>query len=139
MKTGKAVTKAVSAGKQSGAGELARAALKLIEQRQEKMLHDLQGLVEFESPSSDKAAVDLLGAHLALQFAQMGGEVTVHSSAAFGDHLQVDFPGAAKSKPALLLGHFDTVWDIGTLKSMPFKIEKGRAWGPGVYDMKLGI
>src|SRR5437879_2009728 len=139
MKTGKAVAKALSAGNVSGAGQLARAALKLIEQRQEEMLRDLQGLVEFESPSSDKAAVDLLGAHLAREFALMGGEITVHSAAAFGDHLQVDFAGAAKTKPALLLGHFDTVWEIGTLKSMPFKIEKGRAWGPGVYDMKVGI
>jgi glutamate carboxypeptidase len=63
----------------------------------------------------------------------------VHSAAAYGDHLQVDFPGVLQTKPVLLLGHFDTVWDIGTLKTMPFKVEKGRAWGPGVYDMKLGI
>src|SRR6266404_3164561 len=129
MKTGKAVAKAMSRTEEKNGDGVVRAALKLIESRQEEMLHDLQGLVEFESPSSDKGAVDLLGAHMARQFVAIGGEVTVHSAAAFGDHLQVDFAGAAKTKPALLLGHFETVWEIGTLKSMPFKIEKGRAWG----------
>jgi glutamate carboxypeptidase len=39
----------------------------------------------------------------------------------------------------LLLGHLDTVWDIGTLRRMPFRIRDGRAYGPGVYDMKSGI
>ncbi len=102
------------------------------------MVATLQKLVEMESPSSDKAAVDLLGAELAVQFARMGGKVTVHAQPLYGDHLQIDFPGAA-GPPAMLLGHFDTVWDIGTLGQMPFKIEKGRAWGPGVYDMKVGI
>jgi glutamate carboxypeptidase len=39
----------------------------------------------------------------------------------------------------MLLGHFDTVWDVGTLRTMPWKVDKTRAWGPGVYDMKAGI
>jgi glutamate carboxypeptidase len=42
-------------------------------------------------------------------------------------------------KPIMLLGHLDTVWPLGTLATMPFKIEKGRAWGPGVLDMKAGV
>ena len=28
-------------------------------------------------------------------------------------------------KPVLLLGHLDTVWPLGTLKKMPFRVEKG--------------
>src|ERR1051326_861319 len=39
----------------------------------------------------------------------------------------------------MLLGHFDTVWDIGTLKQMPFKIDSEKAAGPGIFDMKGGI
>lgn len=120
---------------------LAKAALELIEPRQGEMLRELQTLVEMESPSGEKAAVDLLGAHLAREFADMSGEVTVHVSAKYGDHLQVDFAGNAKSKlkPVMLLGHFDTVWETGTLAEMPFRVEHGRVWGPGVYDMKVGI
>src|SRR5258707_15528059 len=98
MRTGKAVAKAMSRTEEKIGDRVVRAALKLIESRQEEMLHDLQGLVEFESPSSDKAAVDLLGGHMARQFVDMAGEVTVHSAAGFGDHLQVDFAGAAKKK-----------------------------------------
>jgi glutamate carboxypeptidase len=115
-----------------------KGSLQAIEGREKEMLATLQRLVELESPSSDKAAVDRLGSVLRGEFERMGGRVTVHRQAHYGDHLQIDFSGAA-AKPAMLLGHFDTVWDIGTLKQMPWKIEKGRAWGPGVYDMKVGI
>jgi glutamate carboxypeptidase len=100
----------------------------------------LQRFVEFESPSSDKAAVDRLGEQLGREFSRVGGKVTVHSQSKFGDHLLAEFDGdSTDARPVMLLGHFDTVWDIGTLRSMPWKIEKGRAWGPGVYDMKAGI
>ena len=38
----------------------------------------------------------------------------------------------------LLLGHLDTVWPLGTLKTMPCRIGEGRLWGPGALDMKAG-
>jgi glutamate carboxypeptidase len=44
-----------------------------------------------------------------------------------------------KAKPILLLGHHDTVWQQGTLRSMPFRVRAGRAYGPGILDMKSGI
>src|SRR5208283_896892 len=57
---------------------------------------------------------------------------------------QIDFAGsartqAAKRKPILLLGHYDTVYPLGTFANMPCKIESGRLHGPGVLDMKSGI
>jgi len=42
-------------------------------------------------------------------------------------------------KPILLLGHLDTVWPLGTLKTMPFRLADGRLWGPGTLDMKVGV
>jgi glutamate carboxypeptidase len=54
-----------------------------------------------------------------------------------GDHVRVDLPGGGE--PLLLLGHVDTVWEVGTLAAMPFRIENGRAYGPGSYDMKAGL
>ena len=45
----------------------------------------------------------------------------------------------ARRKPILLLGHLDTVWPMGTLAKMPFRVAKGKAFGPGVYDMKAGV
>jgi glutamate carboxypeptidase len=48
-------------------------------------------------------------------------------------------PGRKKSGQVLALGHSDTVWPLGTLRSMPFRAAEGRLWGPGVLDMKAGI
>src|SRR6202011_1747942 len=54
-------------------------------------------------------------------------------------HLQVDFAGARSGKPVLLLGHYDTVYPLGTFATMPCRVAEGRLWGPGVLDMKSGI
>ena len=99
----------------------------------------LRTLTELESPSFNKAAVDRCGAEIRRHFEDIGGRVSVDKQPKFGDHLRIDLAGASGSKPVMLLGHFDTVWDIGTLNKMPFRQEKGRIWGPGVYDMKGGI
>ena len=66
-----------------------------------EMLRDIQELVEFESPSSDKRAVDRLGELLARKFQAMGARVQLHNTQNFGNHLQADFPGRAQ-KPVLL-------------------------------------
>ncbi|HEY2495656.1 MAG TPA: M20 family metallopeptidase [Candidatus Angelobacter sp.] len=102
------------------------------------MLSLLQRMVEIESPSDDKPSVDRMGAFLAEEFERLGGKVTFYPQKEAGNHLKAEFPGGA-GNPALLLGHFDTVWSMGTLANMPFRIEAGRAFGPGVYDMKAGI
>ena len=102
-----------------------------------EMVDCLRQLVELESPSQKKAALDRLGRHLAAQFANLGGEIRFHKQESAGDHLQVHFAGSGK--PILFLGHMDTVWDLGTLATMPFRVTKGRAFGPGIFDMKAGI
>lgn len=107
------------------------------------MLETLRRLVEMESPSDNKPALDQLGEYLAQEFERLGGKVAFDPQKDAGDNLKAEFPGAAftetQGKPVLLLGHFDTVWPLGTLKNMPFRMEGGRAFGPGVYDMKAGI
>jgi glutamate carboxypeptidase len=101
------------------------------------MIASLRELAELESPSHNKAALDRLGRHLAEQFQKIGGRTRFHPQENSGDHLQVDFPGAGK--PVLILGHSDTVWELGTLAAMPFRVARGRAFGPGSFDMKAGI
>lgn len=101
------------------------------------MLSLLRTLVELESPSDNKEAVDRLGQHLAVEFEKLGGRIRFHQQKNAGNHLQIDFAG--NGKPILLLGHMDTVWDAGTLASMPFRVAKGRTYGPGTFDMKAGI
>ena len=108
-------------------------------QRRDAMLESLREMVELETPSDNKSAVDRLGEFLAQQFAAGGGRPKFHRQKEAGNHLQVDFAGADTRRPVMLLGHFDTVWASGTLTKMPWRVEQGRAWGPGSYDMKSGI
>lgn len=112
--------------------------LEFCRRSQSEMLDVLKRMVELESPSDNKPAVDRLGGYLAQEFGQLGGKIKFFSQQSQGDHLMAEFPGNS-GKPLLLLGHFDTVWPLGTLNSMPFRVEGGRAFGPGVYDMKAGI
>jgi glutamate carboxypeptidase len=108
--------------------------------RREEMVAFIRQLVEQESPSFNKPAVDSLGRSLAATFERMGADVRVHRVKEFGNHLQADFAAAgSRIQPVLLLGHIDTVWDIGTIKKMPVREKGGRLYGPGVYDMKAGI
>ncbi len=92
-----------------------------------------------ESPSRDKQALDRLGARIVELLRSAGGSVEVVPNDRGGDHLLARFPGPAGRRPALVLGHFDTVWPSGTLEKMPFRAEHGRAFGPGIYDMKAGL
>jgi glutamate carboxypeptidase len=111
--------------------------LRHFEGRQEQIIETIRQLVEVESPTENKAAVDRLGSLLAGRFEKLGGHAKFHRTPNFGDHLQVDFAG--NGKPVMLLGHLDTVYPIGTLATMPFRRAGGRLWGPGSFDMKSGI
>lgn len=117
--------------------------LRYFDQCQERIVKTVRELVEIESPSDNKQAVDCIANFLAAKFAALGGRIRFHRSNSFGDSLQVDFAGtrasSANCKPVLLLGHYDTVYPLGTLAKMPCKIENEHLLGPGVLDMKSGI
>jgi glutamate carboxypeptidase len=103
------------------------------------MVDTIEQFVEIESPSDVKAAVDRLGTVIASRFGELGGKVRVHRAEKTGNHIQISFPARGQQKPVLLLGHLDTVYPIGTIAKMPFRVSKGRILGPGVADMKAGI
>ena len=124
-----------------------RAMLAGARRKQPALLHLIQNLVRIESPSDNKAAVDACVALAAAHAKALGGRVKLHRQRALGHVLEARFgpkpkPGSPKpgfSKPILLLGHLDTVWPLGTLKTMPCRIAEGRLWGPGTLDMKAGV
>ena len=107
--------------------------------RKVEMVAALKELVLLESPTHDKAACDQLCVVLADNFRELGGRVKLHRQKKAGDHLQVEFAGERGRKPLLLLGHYDTVYSLGTLAAMPWRESKGLVYGPGVFDMKGGI
>jgi glutamate carboxypeptidase len=115
-----------------------RERLRHFEKRQDEMAATIRQLVEIESPSDNKQAADRLGQLLCAKFEALGGRTHFYRNRQFGDHLRVDFPAGA-GEPVLLLGHYDTVYPLGTLASMPCRIENGRLYGPGAFDMKSGI
>lgn len=110
-----------------------------LRERQGAMAEVVRHMVEIESPSDNKAAVDRLGRWLAGKFEALGGHSKFHRATDFGDHLQVDFPGRDRRPAVLLLGHLDTVYPLGTLATMPCREAAGRLHGPGTLDMKSGI
>jgi glutamate carboxypeptidase len=112
--------------------------LRHLQQRQADLVALLQAMVQLESPSDNKPAADRMASFLAPKFEALGGSVKLHRVTDHGDHLQADFAGPG-GRPVLLLGHYDTVYPLGTLAQMPCRIANGRLYGPGVYDMKSGI
>jgi glutamate carboxypeptidase len=89
----------------------------------------LRELVELESPSSSPGA-RAVSERMARELEELDGDVTLLD----GGHLRAELPG--QGAPLLLSGHVDTVWPVGTLATMPFRVDGDRAYGPGVYDMK---
>ena len=107
-------------------------------ERSDEIVATIRELVEIESPSDNKAAADRLAEVIAEKFSQLGGEIRFHRAKDFGNHLQVNF-GGKSAKAVLLLGHYDTVYPLGTLASMPCSVVGNKLTGPGVLDMKSGI
>jgi glutamate carboxypeptidase len=109
--------------------------------RQREMVRLLGRFVECESPSADKAAVDRMGGMVAGEWRRRGAKVSILPQKHAGDHVRVElFWGSGKPEGQILvLGHLDTVYPLGTLAKMRFRVAQGKAWGPGTFDMKGGL
>jgi glutamate carboxypeptidase len=109
--------------------------------REAAMTRLLGQFVRAESPSFDKAAVDRFGRMVAAEWRRRGARVTLLRQRERGDHLRAEWnPLGNRAKGQILvLGHLDTVYGLGTLARMPFRLSRGRAYGPGAFDMKGGL
>ncbi len=103
------------------------------------LLSDLRRLVEVESPSLDVGAVTASAETLAALIGERTGKAAVLVDGPVGPHVHWVGSDDPPAKRALILGHHDTVFPIGTLARRPFTVADGRATGPGVFDMKAGI
>ena len=111
-----------------------------LQEHSSQMLKSIQELVEFETPSTDQDRLNACTAILHQRFANAGAACETVEVSGGGNHLKVTVPGYdSKLAPALVLTHFDTVWPVGRIDSHPFRIEDGRAFGPGIFDMKTSL
>ena len=104
--------------------------------KQKDIIALIREFVECESPSDHPPGIK----HFVELLSERVGDVAKVKTFE-GGHARVEFhlPGNKKSGQILALGHSDTVWTLGTLRTMPFREQKGRLWGPGVLDMKAGL
>jgi glutamate carboxypeptidase len=123
------------------------------------MLQFIRWLVEQESMSREAEFTRRIAERLASRFKEIGGDVDLFNDPRYGSTLRarfdIDDAGNNRSRPekdpprqsadktaqkqVLVVGHLDTVWPIGTLARRPFRVEEGRAYGPGIFDMKAGV
>jgi glutamate carboxypeptidase len=102
-----------------------------------RLVGDLESLVRLESPSGDAARVSRIAAWVHGTLRDRGVPAELRPCPSRGDALLASV--AFREGGTLLLGHLDTVWPAGTLAELPWRLEGGRARGPGVFDMKAGI
>lgn len=104
------------------------------------MLAGLRPWVECESPTWDAAAVSRMMDLAARDLSAIGATVeTVAGTKGFGTSIRARFPHPDQGQPGILVsGHMDTVHPVGTLEKLPFRVEDGKVWGPGIMDMKGG-
>lgn len=110
--------------------------------RQGEMIRLLKQLVQIESPTNDKKAVDTCSSFIIQELKRIGAKITPHAQNETGDFFVAEYqPIKTKEKKnqILVLIHVDTVWPVGTLKKMPFYLEGHKAFGPGALDMKAGL
>ncbi len=111
----------------------------LIQEELPAYLEDLAALVNTDCGSYTKAGVDQIGRWTGRFLERLGATVAHHPHATLGDTVVGTIEGKAGGPRALLIGHLDTVFSEGTVRRRPFRVEGGRAYGPGVTDMKSGL
>jgi glutamate carboxypeptidase len=104
------------------------------------MVRLLKGFVRCESPTDSKPAVDTFGCMVAAEWRKRGTKVECLPRKREGNHLRITWPEMRlRPHQILVLGHLDTVYELGAIKKMPFRLRRGCASGPGVFDMKGGL
>lgn len=114
--------------------------------RQETIIALIRQLVERETTSREAARLDEIARFIAHLLQPLARTIELIASPAYGSHLRARFnfnaesAAAAADQQLLVIGHLDTVWPVGTLARLPFRVtDEGTAHGPGIFDMKSGV
>jgi glutamate carboxypeptidase len=103
------------------------------------VLDRLRRLVELESPSSDQVRLRAVAGNLAAELMELGAAVETVDVDGVGEHVIGRLAGREPDlAPVLVLVHLDTVHPVGSFDP-PYRVQDGRVYGPGVFDMKGGV
>ena len=114
------------------------AALAAAQRHLSAFLTDLRALVNIDSGSYTPAGVEQVAAYLRPRFEELGCAVELHPGRELGPQLVARRRGGGRGR-VLLVGHMDTVFPAGEVARRPYAEAEGRAYGPGVFDMKSGL
>lgn len=106
-----------------------------LKNQQEEMLSLLEQLVNIDSGSMNKVGIDQVGEALKTEYEQLGFQIEIVPQDIQGNHLVIRHKNAVRPT-VMTVSHMDTVFKEGTVAERPFTIYEGRAYGPGVIDMK---
>lgn len=110
------------------------------EQAAERTLARIRRYVERETPSASAPELNSLSELLERELRAVGAVTVAWDAPGLGRNLLAEVEGDARDEdPLVVLVHIDTVHPLGSLARRPFRVEDGRAYGPGVYDMKGGV
>ena len=113
--------------------------LSWLDTQEDNMVTLLRDLVNIDSNSFDKAGVDRVAERIAEFFDEQLIPYETIPIATHGDGMRAIVAGGNGNRPILLCGHRDTVFPTGEVEKRPFEVRDGKAFGPGVADMKPGL
>ena len=114
--------------------------LQHLQGQREKLISLLETMAKAESPSDEPSAQRVIREIIATELERMDFRVRRIPGRSSGGMLYANQAARVRGeKMQLMLGHYDTVWPLGTLDHMPFSVDDDVIRGPGVYDMKGGI
>jgi glutamate carboxypeptidase len=123
----------------AAAAEAVKAILDSAEKHKPDAIKLWERLVNIDSGTGDAEGMKAVGAIAIEELKKLGATIeTVSSAPVAGDNIVATFNGTGKGR-VLLMAHMDTVFAKGAAAARPFRIERGRAYGPGVSDDKAGI
>lgn len=106
-----------------------------------QMVRWLTEMTNTGTPSDQKQVLDQLAEQFARRFDECGAQSEIVEIPAAGNHLLARWSASSgpSQKQVLILGHLDTVWEMGECQRRPAKIENGKLFGPGALDMRGGL
>lgn len=101
-------------------------------------LEELEYLVNIDSGSDCLVGLSRVADFFAGKFTEMGWITEKFDFAPDAGTCVIAVNRKAEHYDLMMIGHIDTVFSAGTCAERPFRIEDGKAYGPGTADMKAG-